>query len=732
MLRYLSTEIMSLETMLRRIKKYDPEADCSIVEKAYYFAEKAHEGQKRKNGENYFIHPCAVASILVELMLDSPTIAAGLLHDTLEDCSAVTFDSIKENFGEEIARLVDGVTKLDHIEFVDSESQKAESIRKMILAMSKDIRVVLIKLADRLHNMRTLGFQNPEKQKSIAKETIDIYAPLAHRLGVNSIKSELEDLSFKYIEPEEYKKTASMVGARRAEREDQIRNIIQTLSDKLERSNIHFEIDGRPKHLYSIYKKMSQKGKTFDQIYDIIAIRVLVESIPDCYTVLGIVHTLWIQIPGRFKDYISAPKANMYQSLHTTLMGGRQIPFPFEIQIRTFDMHKIAEFGIAAHWKYKEKSTKQTELDKKMYWLGQILDWQKEVSDSREFIDSLKTDLFSEEVLIFTPKGDIISMPVGSTPIDFAYRVHSEVGNRCVGAKINGKIVTLNTKLRTGDKVEIITSSSSKGPSMDWLKIAKTPQARTKIRQFFKHAFREENIVKGKDILDKEAKRRGYQLSQLTKKELYEKLLRRYAFKDFDDIYGAVGHGSIPAEYVISRIIDELKKQTPTQDIKINELSKEEVLEHLGKPTQGVYIEGESGMLVHFARCCGPVPGDEIAGFITHGRGVSIHKIDCINLINSDKNRIVRASWAKTSNSDFDASIQITAYDYVGLLGEIAMAIANMNVTIVATSAKVDLKRKISTITMVIKVVSKEQLDSVIKKLKMRSDIIDVFRGSNA
>lgn len=732
MLRYLSTEIMSLETMLRRVRKIENIKldQLNMIEKAYYFAEKAHEGQKRKNGENYFVHPCAVASILIELQLDIPTIAAGLLHDTVEDCKGVTLDVIRQEFSNEIAVLVDGVTKLDNIEYQDREEQKAENIRKMILAMAKDIRVVLIKLADRLHNMRTLCYQSEEKQKNISRETLEIYAAIAHRLGVNSIKSELEDLSFKYLEPLEYRRTAELVGTRRSEREEQIKMIIKTLSDKIESLGFNYEIDGRPKHLYSIYKKMTQKGKTFDQIYDIIAIRILVDTVEQCYSVLGVVHTLWTQVPGRFKDYISVPKANMYQSVHTTMIGGRQFPFPFEIQIRTFYMHKVAEFGIAAHWRYKQKPGSKVEPDKKMYWLGQILDWQKEMSDSKEFIDSLKTDLFSDEVFIFTPKGDVITMQAGATPIDFAYRVHSEVGNRCVGAKVNGKMVPLNTILKTGDKVDILTSATSKGPSMDWLKVVKTPQAKARIRQFFKHAFKEENISKGRDMVLLECKRHSVVPSQMIKKEYYDTILKRYSFNDLDDMYGAVGYGEVTAEYFVVKLIEEKNNQDESVEPVINEVSKEQLNTSLSKSKHGVYIEGQSGMLIHFARCCNPVPGDNVVGFVTQGRGVTIHKEECVNILNSDKARIVRATWAGDTTDEFDASIQIIAYDHISLLGEVAMLISNMNVSITATNARKDMKRKTSTITMVIKVKSKQQLDAVIKKIKQRSDIIDVFRGT--
>lgn len=726
---YLSTEIMSMDMMLQRVKRYYPQDNVDLIEKAYYFAQNAHKGQKRKNGEDYFIHPCACASILIELMMDVPTIAAGLLHDTVEDCSDVTSEIIEKEFGAEIAQLVDGVTKLDKLKFPDRESQKAESIRKMILAMSKNVRVVLIKLADRLHNMRTLRFQSPERQKAIAKETLDIYAALAHRMGINSIKSELEDLSFKYLEPDAYRKTADMVGIKRAEREEQIKIIISKLSDKLDELDTHYEIDGRPKHLYSIYRKMTEKGKSFDQIYDIVAVRVLVDTVQDCYAVLGIVHTLWTQMPGRFKDYISVPKANMYQSLHTTLVGGRKIPFPFEIQIRTFDMHKVAEFGIAAHWRYKENKTDKSSLDQKMQWLRSVLDWQKEISDSKEFLSGLKTDLFSEEVLIFTPKGDVITMQRGSTPIDFAYHIHSAIGDHCVGAKVNGKIVPLETELKTGDLVSILTSPSSKGPSLDWLNVIKTQQAKTKIRQFFKHELKEENIVHGREMFEKEIKRRGELVQNIAKPEYFEKLLKRYSFKDLNDIYGAVGYGSIPVVYVVSKLLDEKNIKNPATPL-IEEVSHKEVVNKLNNSNQSVFIEGEKGMLVHFARCCNPVPGDEITGFVTHGRGVTIHKSDCVNLLNSDKERLVRADWASVSNITFDACINIVAYDHVSLLADVASCIANMNIPIVASSAKADKKRKLSTITMVVKIAARPQLDKLIKQLQNRNDIVDVYRGN--
>ena len=482
-------------------------------------------------------------------MIDPPTIAAGLLHDTVEDCDGITLDTIRTEFGNEVADLVDGVTKLNKLDFANREEAQAESLRKMILAMSRDIRVVLIKLADRLHNMRTLRYQPEDRRVAIARETLDIYAPLAHRLGVYALKQELEDLSLKYIDPEGYNRIVHLVGMKRQEREEHIRLVISELSERLDQQHIHYDIDGRSKHFYSIYRKMILQQKSFDQIYDLIAIRVIVDTIPDCYTVLGIVHTLWNQVPGRFKDYISVPKANMYQSLHTTVVGGRKIPFPFEVQIRTWEMHRVAEYGIAAHWRYKEGASREDNLDHKLFWVRQMLDWQTETRDSREFLDTLKTDLFSEEVFLFTPKGDVISMPKGATPLDFAYRIHSAVGNQCVGAKINGKIVPLDSLLETGDRVEILTSASSKGPSTDWLRICKTPQAKAKIRQFLKKALKEENIELGRGMIEKECARRGVRLADLCRPEYYESILKRTGFTDFDDICGAVGYGGMAAVY---------------------------------------------------------------------------------------------------------------------------------------------------------------------------------------
>ena len=729
---YSAYECMTLEQMLERVRKYEfGESGCDLITRAWHFAEKAHEGQKRQSGEPYFVHPNYVASILTELMIDPPTIAASLLHDTVEDCEGVTRDTIVQNFGEEVAQLVDGVTKLDKLDFADREERQAESLRKMFLAMSRDIRVVLIKLADRLHNMRTLKFQPMHRQVAIARETLDIYAPIAHRLGVYTIKQELEDLALRHIDPEGYQDVARKVGMKRAEREENIKLVISELSQKLDDAGVKYDIAGRPKHLYSIYRKMVIQNKPFDQIFDLIAIRVIVETIPECYTVLGIAHTLWNQVPGRFKDYISVPKANMYQSLHTTVVGGRKVPFPFEIQIRTKEMHRIAEYGIAAHWRYKDGGASDN-LDKKLYWLRQIMDWQSETQNSSEFIEGLKTELFSEEVFLFTPKGDIITMQRDATPLDFAYRIHSHVGNTCVGAKINGKMVPLDTPLNTGDRVEIMTSASSKGPSMDWMKIVKTPQAKAKIRQFFKRELRGENVQKGRDMLEHEAKRRGVRLGDYTKPEYYEPLLKKYMFQDLDDLYGAIGYGGAAAVYVLSRLMDEkMRQETPVQPkVPVVEENTNVSPVPTQKPTQGVYVHGEAGMLVRFGRCCNPVPGDDIVGYITRGRGVTIHKADCVNAIHSEPERAVPVSWASEGTGTFSANIQLTCYDHTALLGELTSYMEEMKIPLTAISVKMN-KNKLQNITMSLLVQSREQLDGAIRKLQKRADVVEAYRSIN-
>jgi len=719
----------SLEELIAIMVKYHPDADVAMVEKAYHFAEKAHSGQMRKSGEPYFIHPLIVSGILAELMLDPPTIAAGLLHDTVEDCEDVTLEVIEREFGQEVALLVDGVTKLKRLDFSSRVEQQAESIRKMILAMSKDIRVVLIKLADRMHNMRTLKAQSPESQRRIAQETLDIYAPLAHRLGVYKIKQELEDLCLRYLDPEGYQNLSVRVGMKRAEREENIRQVMNTLSEKIREMNIEFEIDGRPKHFYSIYRKMVLQHKPFEQIFDLIALRVLVNSVQDCYAVLGIVHTLWKQIPNRFKDYISMPKPNMYQSLHTTVVGDNGMPF--EVQIRTYEMHRIAEYGIAAHWRYKEGKHAADGLDNKLYWLRQILDWQNDTRDSEEFIKSLKVDLFSDEIFVFTPKGEIVDLPRGATPIDFAYRIHSAVGNKCVGAKVNSRIVTLDYQLDTGDFVEIITQQNSKGPSRDWLKIVKTSQAKAKIRNFYKKELKDENIATGKSMLEAEAKRQSSNLPALLKTEYLEPILRKFSFADINDLYAAVGCGGITAAHVVTRLREEQRSHEKPLVPVLPRVAPDQVPAKGGsssKDDMGIRVAGLPGCQVHFAKCCAPLPGDDIIGYITRGRGVTIHSRECVNVNSShDPARWIEAEWSDTTNTFYNGSIQILATDRHNLLADLMSYLSAQKVTVCALNARVN-SNQTCTIELTLQVASKQELDWVIKQLAKRQDTIEIFR----
>ena len=701
----------NLDELIGTLVKYHPEADVGLVEKAYHFAEKAHEGQMRKSGEPYFYHPLTVAGLLAKLMLDPPTIAAGLLHDTVEDCEEVSLEVIEKEFGQEVMLLVDGVTKLKRLDFSSRVEQQAESIRKMILAMSKDIRVVLIKLADRTHNMRTLKAQKPESQKRIAQETLDIYAPLAHRLGVYRIKQELEDLCLRYLDPEGYQNLIAKIGMKRSEREAYIEVFMQTLGEKIAELGIKYEISGRPKHFYSIYRKMVLHHKPFEQIYDLIALRVLVDSVQDCYAVLGVVHTLWKQIPNRFKDYISMPKPNMYQSLHTTVVGENGMPF--EVQIRTHEMHRIAEYGIAAHWRYKEGKQAADSMDGKLYWLRQILDWQNDMRDSEEFISSLKVDLFSDEIFVFTPKGEIVDLPRGATPIDFAYRIHSAVGNKCVGAKVNGRIVTLDYQLDTGDFVEIITQQNSKGPSRDWLKIVKTSQAKAKIRNFYKKELKDENIATGKSMLDAEAKRQGSALSALMKSEYAEPILRKFSFADLNDLYAAIGCGGITAAHVVTRLREEQKSHEKPLVPVLPRVAPEQTAQKGGRSSAkddlGIRVAGLPGCQVHFAKCCTPLPGDEIIGYITRGRGVTIHSRECVNVNDShDPARWIEAEWSDTTHSSYNGSIQIL-------------------VTVCALNARVN-SNQTCTIELTLQVANKQELDWVIKQIAKRQDTIEIFR----
>ena len=723
---------ISADELISKMRKYHPDDDMDLVRRAYQFAEQAHANQFRKSGDPYFCHPCAVAVILTDLMLDATTIAAGLLHDCVEDVEGVTLQSISEMFGSEVALLVDGVTKLEKQNFASREDAQAETLRKMFLAMAKDIRVVLIKLADRLHNMRTLKSQRPERQVPIARETLDIYAPLAHRLGVYTIKWELEDLSLRYLDPDGFYELVRLVGMKRKEREQLVAQVTQELKAKLHEAGIHkCEIDGRPKHLYSIYKKMKSQNKTFDQIHDLIAVRVLVNTTTECYHALGVVHSIWPQVPGRFKDYISVPKANMYQSLHTTVVNqGR----PFEVQIRTFEMHRVAEYGIAAHWRYKEGKAAD-ELDSKLAWLRRILDWQGDVRDSTGFGEMLKVDLFADEVLVFTPKGDVVSLPRGATPLDFAYRIHSAVGNRCIGAKINHRIVPLSTPLSTGDFVEVMTSSSSKGPSRDWLNIVKTSEAKAKIRAWLKREERDENIAHGRDMLEREAKRQGYPLSSLNKPELIETLYKRYSVQSLDDLYAMVGFGGLSTQQVLNRLIEEYRKTHKTEEPLLTAEPKEEPQPQKRVPTSssnGVVVKGESGMLVRFAKCCNPLPGDKIIGYITRGRGVSVHRADCVSLKDEgvEPERLIEVDWEhQAENTTYDAEIRVISYNRTGLLAELSVTFASQDIPVTSMSAHAA-KNGTYVFHISITIKSTQQLNKIIKDLLKIPDVIEVTRVS--
>ncbi|MCF6096644.1 bifunctional (p)ppGpp synthetase/guanosine-3',5'-bis(diphosphate) 3'-pyrophosphohydrolase [Thermovorax subterraneus] len=718
----------TLHTLKERIKSYNPTANLELVDRAYEFAQKAHDGQHRISGEMYIFHPLEVAIILADLELDTITIAAGLLHDVVED-TEYTLEDINREFGDEIALLVDGVTKLGKLEFKTKEEQQAENLRKMFLAMAKDIRVILIKLADRLHNMRTLKYLPVEKQKEIAIETLEIFAPLAHRLGISKIKWELEDLAFRYLEPERYYELVEKVAKKRREREEHINKMIAILEKKLEAAGIKAEIQGRPKHFYSIYKKMKEQNKSFEQIYDLTAVRIIVSSVRDCYAALGVVHTLWKPIPGRFKDYIAMPKPNMYQSLHTTVIDSSGEPL--EIQIRTYEMHKTAEYGIAAHWRYKE-GNKSDDFDKKLSWLREILDWQRDLRDAKEFMESLKIDLFSDEVYVFTPKGDVINLPAGSCPIDFAYRIHTDIGNRCIGAKVNGKIVPLDYKLKNGDIVEIITSAHSNGPSRDWLQFVKSTQAKNKIRQWFKKERREENINRGKEMLEKEAKRQGYDIYQLINQDFMDNLLKKLSFQNIDDLFASVGYGGISATQAVQKILEEYKKNVRSDKGELESAKGEQKFKQKNKIFEGVKIDGVDNVLVKFSRCCNPVPGDKIVGYITRGRGVSIHRQDCPNVINNvyDKERLIEVKWDGFKEKSFPVEIEASGYDRPGMLSDVLDILGDMNTTIDLVNARAS-KNGIAVIDLILEITDKQHLDNIIQKLKKINGIFEVRRVMN-
>ena len=713
-----------MDELLQKLKKNFSEAEFQELKAAYDFSAAAHEGQKRQTGEPYFIHPCAVVNILVDLGFDDvSTLVAAFLHDVLED-TPVTSDELEQKFGKEVLELVEGVTKLDKIKFVSAEDEQAENLRKMFFAMAKDYRVIIIKLADRLHNMRTLDALKPEKQIKIATQSLKIYAPLAGRLGLSFVKCELEDLAMRYLYPDDYYELVEFIKTKSKERQQFIEKICDELKVKLQELGIEGEVNGRQKHLYGIYKKMLKQGKNIEQIYDISAVRVIVNEVQDCYTVLGAIHTMWMPLPGRFKDYIAMPKPNGYQSLHTTVIT--KFKETFEIQIRTYEMHRIAEYGIAAHWKYKEGKTGATKIDDQINWLREVMDTQRESSDSHEVLENIEGNVFTDEVYVFTPKGKVLNLPVGSTTVDFAYAIHSAVGNKCIGAKVNGKIVPLNTVLNTGDIVEILTTNSGKGPSRDWIKFVKTASARTKIRQYFKKEMKEENIKRGKDMLEREAKRRGYNLSELLSTAGLNYIMNRYTLSSIDDLYASVGFGGLTTNQIIVKLIDYFKRdllsKNPVAEIKTTSTT--------GKSSSGngVLIRGYDDFLVRLSHCCNPVPGDKIVGYVSRGRGVSVHCVDCPNVKNMEPERLIEAKWDDVISQNFLASLKIYCENKGGILAAVTTIISNMKISITGAFARSDNDNGTAEITVMLEVKSTDQVEDVIKKLKTLPEVIDVHR----
>lgn len=713
-----------MDELLQKLKKNFSEAEFQELKAAYDFSAAAHEGQKRQTGEPYFIHPCAVVNILVDLGFDDvSTLVAAFLHDVLED-TPVTSDELEQKFGKEVLELVEGVTKLDKIKFVSAEDEQAENLRKMFFAMAKDYRVIIIKLADRLHNMRTLDALKPEKQIKIATQSLKIYAPLAGRLGLSFVKCELEDLAMRYLYPDDYYELVEFIKTKSKERQQFIEKICDELKAKLQELGIEGEVNGRQKHLYGIYKKMLKQGKNIEQIYDISAVRVIVNEVQDCYTVLGAIHTMWMPLPGRFKDYIAMPKPNGYQSLHTTVIT--KFKETFEIQIRTYEMHRIAEYGIAAHWKYKEGKTGATKIDDQINWLREVMDTQRESSDSHEFLENIEGNVFTDEVYVFTPKGKVLNLPVGSTTVDFAYAIHSAVGNKCIGAKVNGKIVPLNTVLNTGDIVEILTTNSGKGPSRDWIKFVKTASARTKIRQYFKKEMKEENIKRGKDMLEREAKRRGYNLSELLSTAGLNYIMNRYTLSSIDDLYASVGFGGLTTNQIIVKLIDYFKRdllsKNPVAEIKTTSTT--------GKSSSGngVLIRGYDDFLVRLSHCCNPVPGDKIVGYVSRGRGVSVHCVDCPNVKNMEPERLIEAKWDDVISQNFLASLKIYCENKSGILAAVTTIISNMKISITGAFARSDNDNGTAEITVMLEVKSSDQVEDVIQKLKTLPEVIDVHR----
>ena len=737
---FTSPEVLYKE-LISSVRKYHPSTDISMIDKAFQIANNAHKGQVRKSGEPYIIHPLCVAIILADLELDKETIVAGLLHEVVED-TVMTSEEIREEFNGEVELLVDGVTKLGQLNYsADKVEVQAENLRKMFLAMAKDIRVILIKLADRLHNMRTLKYMPPHKQKEKARETMDIYAPIAQRLGISKVKIELDDLSLKYLKPEVYYDLVEKINLKKSERQAFIDQIVGDVRAHIDKASINAQIDGRIKHFFSIYKKMVNQDKTIDQIYDLFAVRIIVDTVRDCYAALGIIHEMYKPIPGRFKDYIAMPKPNMYQSLHTTLIGPNGQPF--EIQIRTFEMHRTAEYGIAAHWKYKEVSNNgkvnvtQSE-EEKMSWLRQILEWQRDMSDNKEFLSLLKSDLdlFSESVYCFTPAGDVKTLPNGSTPIDFAYNVHSAVGNKMVGARVNGKLVPIEYVIKNGDRVEIITSQNSKGPSRDWLKVVKSTQAKNKINQWFKQELKEDNILKGKEMLIQYAKVKAISLGEIQKPKYQEAVMKKYGFRDWDSVLAALGHGGLKEGQIINKLLEGYNKDHKA------ELTDEKVLEatadhkeklHIGKSKGGIVVKGIHDVAVRFSKCCSPIPGDEIVGYVTRGRGVTIHRTDCINVMNmsaEDRNRLIDAEWqvpAHESSERYMADINVFAYNRTGLIVDISKIFTERKIDILALNTRTS-KQGMATINISFEVRSKEELNSLIEKIRQIESVKDIER----
>ena len=732
------------QALIARVRKYHPSADITMIEKAYQIGKEAHKDQFRKSGEPYIIHPLWVAIILADLEMDKETIVAGMLHDVVED-TTMTLDEISTEFGEEVALLVDGVTKLGQLNYSkDKLEAQAENLRKMFLAMAKDIRVIIVKLADRLHNMRTMEFMTPAKQKEKSRETMDIYAPIAQRLGISKIKTELDDLSLKYYQPEVYNQLVHDLNARKTEREEFVQQIVAEVSKHMKNADIEAKVYGRVKHFFSIYKKMVNQNKTLDQVYDLFAVRIIVDSVKDCYAALGVIHEMYTPIPGRFKDYIAMPKANMYQSLHTTLIGPSGQPF--EIQIRTEEMHKTAEYGIAAHWKYKEsndgKKSVEAQEEEKLSWLRQILEWQRDMSDNREFLNLIKgdLDLFAEDVYCFTPQGDVKNLPNGSTPIDFAYAIHSAVGNKMVGARVNGKLVNIDYKIQNGDRIEILTSQNSKGPSRDWLNIVKSTQAKNKINQWFKKEFKESNIIRGKDMIATYCRAKSINVANIIQPKYQEIVQKKYGFKDWDSVLAAIGHGGLKEGQVVNRLVEEYGKdhrQAITDEVvleRVAEAAKNKV--HIAKSKSGIVVKGIDDMAVRFSRCCNPVPGDEIVGFVTRGRGLSIHRTDCINMIHlseSERARLIPAEWetevTEKSGGQYLAEIKMYANDQQGLLMEISRIFTEGNVDVKSMNVRTS-KKGTATIEMGFIVHGREELERIVKKLQQLSGIIDIERAT--